>query len=341
MTSFLGGTFLPRHADQTRETSGGSAIERFATRYGALWSDEEGLDPVEQLGRAGLDFQVSMLPVYAAANSSRVSDRRPSLFEAHRHRAMVRDIDSKAPEVLGVASSGYHIVQNRQLLDFGLQLSCSNGGREQLLAAAQFGRPLGTRVMLAFKLMQLDDSSPILLLLTNSHDGSESLRVKILPIDQEHSCHLVGDLATQSRTISHATRVSDRMSDQIRQRSWIPDWIGKFARQREALRTKGISTGDFESLVFHLWPEDTSNSGRSRSRDARTDILVRLFLRGTEVNFSQTAWAAFISVCEYLDQHSDAREANDLTSDRDERLLRGAGDKLKVAAWRRLQQLVQ
>ena len=82
-----------------------------------------------------------------------------------------------------------------------------------------------------------------------------------------------------------------------------------------------------------MWPNKAKVSlPQLSASEQRREILCSLFggkPRGT-------AWAAYLATCAYIDHRSEARESNDLTKERDERLLRGAGDSLKWSVWKQL-----
>jgi phage/plasmid-like protein (TIGR03299 family) len=281
----------------------------------------------EAIDAAGLNYDIALTPM-TTIDGQPVPDRR----------AVVRS-DSKA--VLGVVGKSYQPVQNRQC--FGFLDAVVADGRLRYHTAGALGQ--GERVWMLAKLpdqirvKDSDDVTEQFLLLSNSHDGSSSLRVFFTPIrvvcantlgmaerrSRASGVSIVhkGDLAAKVREAQEILGFAKRFYDDLGER------INRLASHQPCRR-------QLETYYESLYP-DRANGQNRRAGNIRSKLF-DLFENGIGQDMPairNSSWAAFNAVTEYIDHHRSSRGRTDF--DRRSRRLEsawfGSGSRLKSRAW--------
>lgn len=295
------------------------------------------VDPDTALKEGGLDFTVSAEPIAAVLPPGVIDlfgsqDDRPTYLDAPTHRALVRDVDGEDPVVLGVASKQYTIAQNKQVLDAALGMARKYVTRPRPISMAAVGRAVGSDVFMAVELAFLSDEVTALLLASNSHSGSGSVRFKHVPVHLPTGTILCPDAVMEDWDERHQGDLGHRLrrlSENWNQNTWIERFLDGFAEGYARLVERECHRREIDSLVSTLWP---------RTEDhvfAPGNVRLEHPLSYFRDHYADTVsrWEMYIGVCEFLDHYSEARKKNDSTRDRDERIVRGAGDAIKKHAW--------
>jgi phage/plasmid-like protein (TIGR03299 family) len=244
-------------------------------------------------------------------------------------------------QVLGVVGNSYQPVQNHQC--FGFLDAVVADGRLRYHTAGALG--LGERVWMLAKLPNdirvkgSDDITQQFLLLSNSHDGSSSLRVFFTPIrvvcantlgmaerrghGQGVSVMHKGDLAAKVREAQEILGLAKRFYDDL-------------GSKIEALAGHQPSRQQLEAYFKALYP-DSEDTGNRRAQNVRSELF-RLFEHGVGQDMPEirhTTWAAFNAVTEYVDHHRTTRGRTDQerASRRLESAWFGSGARMKAEAW--------
>ena len=249
-----------------------------------------------------------------------------------QRKAVVR---SDSRDVLGVVGTSYVPVQNHQAFGF-LDAVVADGSLRYHTAGA-LGK--GERVWMLAKLpdeirvKNSDDITEKFLLLSNSHDGSSSLRVHFTPIrvvcantlaiaarngrGQGVSIIHKGDLTAkvQQEVLGLAKRFYDDTEEQI----------NRLARHYPSIR----QLEEYFRLVYPDSPDGES----SRTKNVRQEMF-RLFEEGIGHDMPEirhTTWTALNAVTEYVDHYRSTRGKNsiDRASNRLESAWFGSGAQLK------------
>ena len=282
----------------------------------------------EAIEAAGLNYEVEMKPVST-----------PDGVAIQGKQAVVRQ-DTKQP--LGIVGNAYQPIQNHQC--FGFLDAIVGEGRLHYHTAGALGQ--GERIWMLAKLdgeIRIRDSEDVtekFLLLSNSHDGTSSLRVFFTPIrvvcsntlamaerrgrrqgvSIAHKGNLDGKIAEAQEILGFARRFYDGMGEKI-------DRLASYYPTRTQLA----------DYFRALYPDDPETKNR-RAESIRT-TLERLFEsgRGQEIpETRRTMWSAFNAVTEYVDYHRPTRGISE-RQQADSRLKSawfGAGARLKAEAWR-------
>lgn len=255
-----------------------------------------------------------------------------------QRKAVVR---SDSRDVLGVVGNSYVPVQNRQAFGF-LDAVVADGSLRYHTAGA-LGK--GERVWMLAKLpddirvKNSDDVTEKYLLLSNSHDGSSSLRVHFTPIrvvcantlaiaarngrGQGVSIIHKGDLVAKVHQAQQVLGLAKRFYDDAEEQ------IDRLARHYPSLR-------QLEEYFRQVYP-DSPDGESSRTKNVRQEML-RLFEHGIGHDMPEirhTTWTALNAVTEYVDHYRSTRgkTTTERASNRLESAWFGSGAKLKERAW--------
>ncbi len=281
----------------------------------------------EAIEAAGLDY-LAELKAITTTDDVPVPSRK----------AVVR---SDSGDVLGVVGNSYVPVQNYQAFGF-LDAVVSDGSLRYHTAGA-LGK--GERVWMLAKLpddIRVKGSDDIIekyLLLSNSHDGSSSLRVHFTPIrvvcantlaiaarngrGQGVSIIHKGDLTSKVRQAQEVLGLATRFYDDVQQQ------IDRLARHFPSPR-------QLEEYFRQVYP-DSPDGPSTRATNIREEFL-RLFEQGIGHDMPEirhTTWTALNAVTEYVDHYRSTRgkTPQDRASNRLESAWFGSGARLKERAW--------
>lgn len=281
----------------------------------------------EAINAAGLDYQADLKEIYTDAGT-----------QIPKRKAVVR---SDTGDVLGVVGGSYVPVQNYQAFGF-LDTIVADGGLRYHTAGA-LGK--GERVWMLAKLpdsirvKNSDDITEKFLLLSNSHDGSSSLRIFFSPIrvvcantlaiaergGSGQGVYIVhrGDLAAKVRQAQQVLGLAQRFYDDVEAQ------IDRLANHYPT----ALQLAAYFKAVYPDAPEGES----TRTRNVRHEML-RLFEHGIGHDIPEirhTTWTALNAVTEFVDHHRSTRGKTTIerSSNRLESAWFGSGARLKQRAW--------
>lgn len=282
----------------------------------------------EAITAAGLNYEVKLAPLSTADEGNPVPNRR----------AVVRT-DTK--QVLGVVSPSYVPIQNKSCFTFLDEVVQSDGLRYH--TAGALGK--GERVWMLAKLPGEirvkggDDVIDKFLLLSNSHDGSSSLRVLFTSI--RVVCQNTLNLAInwghgQGVSISHKGDLASKVKHAREVLGLAHKVYADAERKIDLLASHSPNSVELDAFFKTLVPDPTDGDP-TRARNIRAE-LHRLFEEGTGQNLPQvkgTTWAAVNAVTEFVDHHRGTRGTDSL--DRSRQRLQsawfGQGAAMKSKAW--------
>jgi phage/plasmid-like protein (TIGR03299 family) len=281
----------------------------------------------EAIDSAGLDYLADIKPIETA-------DGTP----VPQRRAVVR---SDTGDVLGVVGTSYVPLQNHQAFGF-LDAVVANGELRYHTAGA-LGK--GERVWMLAKLPDhirvkgSDDISEKFLLLSNSHDGSSSLRVFFTPIRVVCSNTLaIAERNGRGQGLSIVHKGD--LTSKIRQAQEVLGLAKRFYDDAEAkinqLASHYPNPRQLEEFFKQVYP-DSPDGESARTKNVRAEML-RLFEHGIGHDMPairHTTWTALNAVTEYVDhaRSTRGRTPMDRASNRLESSWFGSGARLKQRAW--------
>lgn len=287
----------------------------------------------EALRVAGLDWSVATVPVLAGG-----PDQAPVGVEGWK--AVIRLTDMKA---LGVVGDRYRPIQNGEAFTFFDELV----GEGQAIYHTAGALDGGRRVWILAKLpgevvVARDDVTEKFLLLTNSHDGTTSLRMFFTPV--RVVCQNTLNLALsqgmgEGIAIRHTASALARLN-QAREALGIANrFYDQFGLEAQVLVRASYSDAQMKELAETILP---ALEGEVSTRTLRArEKVVDLFENGQgHAPIRGTAWAALNAVAEFTDHFRSTRGADELTR-AEARLTStwfGSGAGLKRLAYETIQQ---
>lgn len=275
----------------------------------------------EAIRAAGLDFSVQLMSLKTEHAG----------IPVERHFATVRMDTFQA---LGVVGSRYVPIQNREAFTMFDALVAE--GEAIYHTAGVLGR--GERIWLLAKLPDYirvngNDIVEKYLLLTNSHDGSEVVRVKMTPIRVvcENTLTSALDGAEQEVRIRHTANAQV----QLKRAHEILGLSNQFYLELDRIfngmsmrRLGNVEMGEYVRAVFPEAPSDTRRSRVSKIHEK----VVELSETGAGADSSRgTLWGAYNAVTEYVD-HWRLSRVNE--SARLKSMWFGSGERIKRHAFR-------
>lgn len=286
------------------------AWHKLGTVIGEAPSIEEGIK------LAGLDWKVGTRPLWAGQysdyNGAPTIDA-PSFIPSHK--AVCRLSDNR---LLGVVGKDYHVLQNTEAFQFFQPFVDS--GQVQLETAGSLRNGKKVWILATVPTAEADvvkgDRVKGYLLLSNSHDASQAVRVQFTTVrvvcantlsqaerDAEdgrsrflnvrHDKNLVVSLAEVQKCVDIAERTFKISVDRFR-----------------ALADRGINVTQLEQYVREVFEYDT----RLDKMPQCWDYIATVFERGPGVGaipgVSGTWWAAYNAVTDWID-HGPGRGRND------------------------------
>lgn len=255
----------------------------------------------EALRLAGLDWSVRTAPVFAGQDHSVVE----------RWRAVVRESDAKP---LGLVGDRYEPIQNADAFRFFDEVVGAGEAIYHTAGSLDGGR----RVWILAKLpgevrVGRDDVTEKFLLLTNSHDGSTTLRMLFTPV--RVVCQNTLNVALQEGAgdgiaIRHTRTAMTRLEQARHALGLATKFYDQFAEASEMLVRSSYSDAQVLQLTQTLFPD--GDEGVSPRMQKARDKVIELFEcgRGHEA-IRGTAWAALNAVAEYVDHHQPTRGVDD------------------------------
>jgi phage/plasmid-like protein (TIGR03299 family) len=296
---------------------------------------EQATSSAEAIGLAGLDWHVEQWPVRAFDPHQFGSEARIDEFVAN-----VRT-DTRA--VIGVVGKRYRVFQNREAFDFmdalvGDKLamyetagSLHGGRRVWMLAAIPKEYRAGA-----------DDLIKPYVLLTNTHDGSQALRM--IPTTVRVVCQNTLNLAMREAgmdglTISHHPRLESRIAEARAKLGIIAARFDKFDEELHAMLAKELTVTEASGYFRGLAGADVP-SGSDRQKKNREKVYGQMLVnfdndRNSLPGMKHTAWAAYNAVSEWADHQRTYRGLNPVEklNRRLDSVWFGASHQLKQAAY--------
>ncbi|MDX3097719.1 hypothetical protein PV417_24780 [Streptomyces sp. ME19-03-3] len=331
--SKAGKFYLERDPQQRSSPSEIPPFLRFASRRGValdLWKGEgKEADPL--LASARLDWTVEARDILAP-----IGHGNRQATQIRGYRALVRP---DTEQVMSVVTSAYSVAENEWVV-LALERLCQRfGKREPILAIASFGHDAERTMFAGF--VKGDQDEALCLLAYNTHGGEGAVRFQLVEVSRSDKSTFVLDSAHASLSIPHVGRVQDRLmevSSPDRDETFIERYLSEttplWQRLSEALWTSRHTN----ALIKELWGTTPSltrvaPNGEVHSTGEECARHPGHHLTESMKQISDAA-SAYVAVCDWIDNRSEACERGDFTKDRDERLALGAGNRHKQRAWR-------
>lgn len=221
---------------------------------------------------------------------------------------------------LGMVRSRYQIVQPWAAGELGQALIDEGGAN--CVAAGIYGKPMGARSYLAFKLPQGmtvggQDEHDLYVTILNSYDGQTGLTGLLAPI--RLACTNM-TTATFGRKVSnrfsfrHSGNVDDKIVEARKALGIASSWSALWQEAAEQLLATPLAGEDLDAFLEKVLPTPNSVSTDSGERAwARRRIEIKHIITKSDTNeFGRgTAYAAYNGVAEWADWASDTKKGGE------------------------------
>lgn len=281
----------------------------------------------EALEGSGLDFTVVKMPLCDLVkpdNPADVSDRW----------ATVR---TDTGDVLGVVGEAYEPIQNRDAFGFFDRLV----GADQAIYETAGAIGKGERIWILAKLpgyirVRGKDIVSKYLLLSNSHDGSSLVQMKLTPIRVVCNNTLTAALKGAGEiNIAHTTNAAEDAEQALSLLGLSNSLYEQLGVIFNRMALKKITDAQLLGYVTALVPDNEENQDTTNVKDIREAIL-DLHENGQGADLSRgTLWGAFNCVAEFTDHAMEKIPTNRLGS-----IWTGRGEQLNRKAFHLAEQLL-
>jgi phage/plasmid-like protein (TIGR03299 family) len=271
----------------------------------------------EAIHQASLDWRVAKVPLFRQLNEGQYEE-----IDEPRRYAVVRKSQTGLPKddaVLGIVGENYTPLQNHDAFGFFDAIVGENAAIYH--TAGALGR--GEQVWLLAKLpedlfLPGDDRVERFLLLSNSHDGSSSVRIKFTPV--RVVCQNTLTMALRGGpdiSVPHYSDVQQRLrraADLLGLIRRTYDGLDETFQAMARLQFDGDGIREYVSLVFPMPDDERREAATQRAvRSQRESIRLAEEGRGNDTpGVRGTLWAAYNGVTEYVDHHVGAsRKSSD------------------------------
>lgn len=281
----------------------------------------------------GLDFTVSMEPVYGQAPDGTV-------IGAPNLRSVVRPMADGSHQVLAVTGKRFTPIQNADafavsdhlVAEFGASIVGAadfRGGGASLLVTA-----LPTTITLRTPQGGTDEVN-LNLLTKNAHDGSSALTFALTPIRPACTNALPAALREAKRVwkVSHTPKAQERVD--LARHAIIASlaYADEFQAEAQAMMDTAMVDREFDLLVARLWKvEEGKEDTRAGQNRLETQEAVRALYRESETleGVRGTRWGGYNAITEYLDWGREVRTGE---VGRAEGMLDGFNTRAKANVW--------
>ena len=243
----------------------------------------------DAIRQAGLDWTVSTRPMvtFDAENG------QAGFIEVPDHYATVRDSDMS---VLGVVGRRYTPIQNLECFEFMDTVVDDSDAKYETAGSLYNGRGVWLLLNLNKDVRVDDDVTKNYLLLTNSHDGSSSLKGLTTPI--RVVCANTLRLAISGKTNGFSFRHTSNLQGKVAQaRATLVsalDYVDEFQVEMERLLDTEVSNEQFESIMNTVMPipEPTNENIKAVTRITNNRQTIENLFQAPEFpTHVNTAWS--------------------------------------------------
>ena len=283
----------------------------------------------EMLRIAGIDWNVSKTPA-TGTRIVKVKHGQP----IHDRYFLTRDRLEKeevAP-ILGIVSSGYEVLQNREAFAFFDPFLEAGQARYETAGALGNGRRVWVQVRVGRPIeVEEGDAVEKFLLLANSHDGRGAVTLRFTPV--RVVCQNTLNLATKGGdhvvSIRHSRNVRDRLADQQVEflLRLVQDTFARAAEQFAKLARTKADAKRRERFLTALFPPTSRQRETPKWWDAVDSILADE--KVTPPKSRETMWGLYNAVTRAEDYRETRKSSPEARLDR---VWFGKGADMKIRA---------
>tara|TARA_B100001996_G_scaffold325699_1_gene271715 strand:- start:718 stop:1710 length:993 start_codon:yes stop_codon:yes gene_type:complete len=277
-----------------------SAVETPWHRLGVV--TDSALTSKEAIVQAGLDWTVSVRPLATFSNEGG-GQTEGNFIDVPDNYATVRDSDES---VLGVVGKRYEPIQNLECFSFLDNVLDDYSAKYETAGALDDGRIIWVLLNLGKNVVVGDDVTVPYLLMTNSHDGSTSIKALTTPIRVvcQNTLSLALGNYKSSFSFRHTQNVRGRIDQARNSLELSYKYIDGFQEEVERLIEQQITDEQFRGMVEAIMPITQLNDDQTnlqlvaKQQQAHEDILQK-FRAPEFAEHRESAWAGLNAMSNY------------------------------------------
>lgn len=247
---------------------------------------EDAPTAAEAIKLAGLDWRVNKLPIFCS--SQQVKNRV----------GLVREDTN---ETLGVVTPKYEIAQNAAAFDF-IEALIGEELRYETAGSIFNGRKIYITTKWQKRWTVADDDIDLYLLLSNSHTGTDALKVAVTPVRVVCNNTLQMALRSSRRTwaINHYSTMEQKIQEARTTLRLSTSYMDNFVEFGNRAADKLVSPNMTEAIVEELFPGTNGDSKTAKTRrENRINQLERCYNAPDLAAYRGTAWGILNAVADY------------------------------------------
>lgn len=272
-----------------------------------IYVGDEDVDSKTAIIKAGLDWDAEKWRLFASKDGVNV-------IEIEDHKAMMRGSDEKP---LGVVGNRYHPVQNKEAFEFMDSLVESGQMRYHTAGSLMGGRKIWILGKIGNTEIVPGDKVDHYLLLHNTHDGSQSLRVLFTNV--RVVCANTAQAALEAgrgegMRVRHTKNIKERIAQANEILGISTQKFTDFRNFAKVAASTQLSAQQWDDMVLKLVPDPPQDKDISKRlitiRQNTRDQLTDLYHNGVGQDIpgvAGTGWAAYNAVVEFANYHRGTR----------------------------------
>lgn len=225
---------------------------------------EEALNSSEALELSGLDWNVIQEPIYTKQRTL-----IPSFM------ANIRESDGA---VLGVITDRYRVVQNKDAFKFTDAL-LGEGVTYETAGSLQGGKKVWLLARMPEKYKILGDEITPYMVFSNSHDGSESIKVAMTPVRVvcNNTLNLALNTAKRVWSANHTVNINTKLNEATKTLLLAEYYMNSLNKTAEELAKIRMTDSKVISFIEELLPiqDNASKTHENNINILRNDLLMR------------------------------------------------------------------
>lgn len=313
---------------------------------GMVATSETGMSVVDAVKAAGLDYLVTAWTLQAVDHYQ--PGVLPERIEMENWFPTIRLNADGTKIPLGVIRSRYTITQNASAFSFAQELV--DNFDANIVAAAAYGAPLGSRAYLALKsphTLNVGGTDPhdVYVVVHNSHDGSSAVSAEIIAVRRENGIEvsLHTGAAPQRWTLRHSGNVDEKYAEAVETTKLVEKWITSYEGMTRELLGARFGSAQIKVFTESFMPTPRGAGTKSADTWAKRRLLLTQVIRDEVDGLgfgAGTAMAVFNATCTYIDHHAATRGA-DADKVRMTRAITGRNVPQKQKAWTMLRSQIR
>ena len=270
---------------------------RTAPWHGLGVKVDHALSSEEALVAAGLDWEVVQKELFTG-------DYRP----VPGYFANVRETDNK---VLGVVTSRYKIVQNREAFAFTDEL-LGKGVKYETAGSLREGKKTWILAKLPKTYRMAEDKVMPYLVFSNTHDGSAAIKVAMTPIRVvcSNTLNLALSRADRIWSCNHTGDMEMKLEDARRTLFMAEDYMNELSKEADKLTARKVTDAEVEEYIKLLLPiaTDATETTEKNIRKLRRDLKKRYYYAPDLKNVGKNGYRFINAVSDFATHAKPLRE---------------------------------